>query len=258
MIAESPSPHLPRGAGGPLRRAAGRVCPPARGLSVAPDAPAALVLDPDPLTRLLAVSAASALGLRVPDEPGRAGRDGRSAPAVVFVPLAFAADCRAACAAARARAGPEALVAGYAAAAAAVLAAHRVHRCADLVLLLTAGAGEACFAHLPAQDEVTAAGLTEREADVLVLVLGGLTTPAIAGRLCVSPSTARTHCRAVLRKLGAGDRRALRARLLAGASGAPLCSSAPSPPARPVAPSPALSGPGPEVCLGGCANFAEE
>jgi hypothetical protein len=52
--------------------------------------------------------------------------------------------------------------------------------------------------------------------------------------LCVSPSTARTHCRAVLRKLGAGDRRALRARFLAG------------------------RGPGPEVCLGGHANFAEE
>ena len=111
-----------------------------------------------------------------------------------------------------------------------MLAAHRAHRCADLVLLLTAGAGGACFAHLPAGDEVTAAGLTEREADVLVLLLGGLTTPAIARRLCVSPSTARTHCRAVLRKLGAGDRRALRARLLAGDS---------------------------EVCPGAPANFAE-
>ncbi len=67
---------------------------------------------------------------------------------------------------------------------------------------------------------------------MLVLLLGGLTTPAIARRLCVSPSTARTHCRAVLRKLGAGDRRALRARLLAGRR--------------------------PEVCPGGRANFAEE
>jgi DNA-binding NarL/FixJ family response regulator len=161
-------------------------------------------------------------------------RDGRSAVAVVFVPLAPTADCREACAAARARAGPQALVAGYAAAPASLLAAHRAHRCADLVLRLTAGAGGACFAHPPAQDEVTAAGLTEREADVLVLLLGGLTTPAIARRLCVSPSTARTHCRAVLRKLGAGDRRALRARLLAA------------------------PGLGPEVCLGGYANFAEE
>jgi DNA-binding CsgD family transcriptional regulator len=63
---------------------------------------------------------------------------------------------------------------------------------------------------------VTAAGLTARGADVLVLLLGGLTTAAIAARLCVSASTARSHCRAVLRKLDAGDRRALRARLLAG------------------------------------------
>ena len=261
---ESPSPHLPRGAGGPLRRAAGRVCPPAREPCAAPAAPAALVLEPDPLTRLLVVSAASALGLRVPAEPERAERSvAEPAVAVVFVPLVSTADCREACAAARACAGAAALVAGYAAAPAAVLAAHRAHRCADLVLLLTAGAGGACFAHLPAQDEVTAAGLTEREADVLVLLLGGLTTPAIARRLCVSPSTARTHCRAVLRKLGAGDRRALRARLLAGPSGAPLCSVravAAGPPCRAVAvgrPTPP-SRRRPEVCPGGRANFAEE
>ena len=108
-----------------------------------------------------------------------------------------------------------------------------------MVLSLTAAAGRACFAHLPAVDVVTSAGLTTREADVLVLVLGGLTTAAIAARLCVSPSTARTHCRAVLRKFGAGDRRALRARLLAG------------PPPVPVRA-------GPEVCPAAAANFAEE
>ena len=97
-----------------------------------------------------------------------------------------------------------------------MLAAHRAHGCADLVLLLTVARGCARFAYLPAADDVSAAGLTRREADVLVLLFGGLTTPQIARRLCVSSSTARTHCRAVLRKLGAGDRRALRARLLAG------------------------------------------
>ena len=91
------------------------------------------------------------------------------------------------------------------------------HRCADVVLRLTAtAAGAPGFVHLPAADAVTAAGLSEREADVLVLLLRGLTTAAIGARLCVAPSTARTHCRAVLRKLGAGDRRALRALLLAG------------------------------------------
>ena len=243
MIAESPSPHLPRGAGGPLRRAAGRVI---AGVSAAAaETPAtpepeqtALVLEPDPLRRLLAVSAASALGLRVLSAPDEHWRDGVGLPrvAVVFVPLPHTADCRAACAAARAGAGAATtpLVAGYGAGPTALLAAHRAHGCADTVLLLTATAGGARFAHLPAADLVSAAGLTRREADVLVLLFGGLTTPQIAGRLCVSASTARTHCRAVLRKLGAGDRKALRARLLAGPA------------------------PGPEVCLGGCANFAEE
>ena len=179
----------------------------------------ALVLEPDPLGRLLAVSAVSALGLRVLRAPGEARRDGAAVPpAAVFVPLATTADCRAACAAARAQAvaGAAPLVVGYGAGPAALLAAHRAHGCADLVLLLTVARGCARFAHLPAADDVSAAGLTRREADVLVLLFGGLTTPQIARRLCVSSSTARTHCRAVLRKLGAGDRRALRARLLAG------------------------------------------
>jgi DNA-binding CsgD family transcriptional regulator len=107
------------------------------------------------------------------------------------------------------------------------------------VLCLAAAAGRPCFAHPPAVDAVTAAGITPREADVLVLLLRGLTTAAVAARLCVSPSTARTHCRAVLRKFAAGDRRALRALLLAGPPPAPL-------------------GAGPEVCPAAAANFAEE
>ena len=166
------------------------------------------------------------------------------APAVVFVPLDGELDCRRVCAAARAAGGSAAppVVAGYGAGPAGLLAAHRAHRCADLVLRLTASAGGARFAHLPAADAVASAGLTEREADVLVLLLHGCTTPAVAERLCISPNTARSHCRAVLRKLGAGDRRALRARLLAGASAAPL---------QP------LVAPGFEVCPGGAANFAE-
>jgi DNA-binding CsgD family transcriptional regulator len=128
---------------------------------------------------------------------------------------------------------------GYGACAAGLLCAHRAHRCADVVLHLAAAAGLPRFAHLPAADPVASAGLSEREADVLVLLLGGHTTAAVAARLCISASTARTHCRAVLRKLGAADRRALRARLLGG-------------------PPPATACAGPEVCLGGRANFAEE
>ena len=55
---------------------------------------------------------------------------------------------------------------------------------------------------------------------MLVLLLGGLTTPASPGGSASPRAPPVTHCRAVLRKLGAGDRRVLRARLLAGASGA--------------------------------------
>ena len=229
MIAESPTPHLPRGAGGPPRRAAGRV-------SAQP--PAALVLEPDPLARLLVVSAAATLGFRVAE--GASACVAGLAPSVVFVSLARADDCRRVCAEARRapQGGRPPLVVGYGACAAGLLAAHRAHRCADVVLRLTAAAGLPRFAHLPAADLVAAAGLTQREADVLVLLLRGFTTAAVGARLCVSPSTARTHCRAVLRKLGAGDRRMLRALLLS--------------------PSPSSAGPGPEVCLGDTANFAEE
>jgi DNA-binding CsgD family transcriptional regulator len=140
----------------------------------------------------------------------------------------------------------------------ALLAVHRAHGCADLVLLLVAGADGPRFAHLPGRDPVTEAGLTRREADVLVLLLGGLTTPAVAGRLGVSTSTARSHCRAVLRKLGAGDRRSLRALLLADSAG-PGC----APLAGPLAAGPegAATRPGhvaSQVCPSGDAKFADE
>ena len=230
MIAESPTPHLPRGAGGPPRRAAGRVVA---------ESPAALVFEPEPLARLVVLPAVAALGFRVAEGASACGAG--LAPSAVFVPLARTDDCRRVCAEARrGRLGrPAPLVVGYGACAAGLLAAHRAHRCADVVLRLTAAAGLPRFAHLPAADVVAAAGLTDREADVLVLLLRGFTTAAVGARLCISPSTARTHCRAVLRKFGAGDRRALRALLLSD-------------------PSPCSAGAGPEVCLGDTANFAEE
>ncbi len=257
MIAESPTPHLPRGAGGPLRRAAGRVTsgqtggPHAQAACRFSGQHAALVLEPDPLARLLVVPAAAALGFRVVE--GACACGAGLAPSVVFVPLEQVDDCRRVCEQAR-RAAPEQraapgrpagsgrvapLVVGYGACAPGLLCAHRAHRCADVLLSLTVAAGRPCFAHLPATDAITAAGLTLREADVLVLLLRGLTTAAIGARLCVSPSTARTHCRAVLRKIGAGDRRALRALLLAAAP-------------------PASLGAGLEVCPAVVANFAEE
>jgi DNA-binding NarL/FixJ family response regulator len=48
--------------------------------------------------------------------------------------------------------------------------------------------------------------LTEREREVLVLVAAGLTNDEIAGRLFLSPATARTHVSRILSKLSARDR----------------------------------------------------
>lgn len=49
-------------------------------------------------------------------------------------------------------------------------------------------------------------GLTQREAEVLELVVAGLANRAIAARLVVSEDTVKTHIRAVYRKLEVSDR----------------------------------------------------
>lgn len=51
-------------------------------------------------------------------------------------------------------------------------------------------------------------GLTQRESEVLSLIVAGLTNRRIAGRLVVSDETVKSHLRAVYRKLGVGDRAA--------------------------------------------------
>ncbi|MEI6448640.1 MAG: LuxR C-terminal-related transcriptional regulator [Actinomycetes bacterium] len=232
---EAPTPILPRGAGGPPRRAAGRVFPPCRDALPPERSPApqafglaapvglgglAAVIEADPLLLLHAVAAARELGFAPAEaEPGRHNRP--AAIAAVFVGLDTVAACsRCAPAAGRRPAASAPLLVGYAAGGRELLAAHRLHACCDVVLELRAVAGRARFAYLPAGGAVEQARLSTREADVLVLVLAGMSTAAVAERLCVSPATARTHCRALLRKLGAADRGALRARLLGAGSGA--------------------------------------
>jgi DNA-binding NarL/FixJ family response regulator len=51
--------------------------------------------------------------------------------------------------------------------------------------------------------------LTDRERDILTLVARGLSNDEIAGRLIISPLTAKTHVRNVLRKLDCRDRAGL-------------------------------------------------
>jgi DNA-binding NarL/FixJ family response regulator len=61
----------------------------------------------------------------------------------------------------------------------------------------------------PAEPPAALAELTEREREVTRLVAAGLTNGEIAGRLVISPLTAKTHVSNVLRKLECRDRAAL-------------------------------------------------
>jgi DNA-binding NarL/FixJ family response regulator len=48
--------------------------------------------------------------------------------------------------------------------------------------------------------------LTKREREVMQLVAHGLSNDEIAGRLCVSSATVKTHVNRAMTKLGARDR----------------------------------------------------
>jgi DNA-binding NarL/FixJ family response regulator len=61
----------------------------------------------------------------------------------------------------------------------------------------------------PAEPPAALCELTDREREIMRLVAEGLSNAAFAGRLVISPLTAKTHVSTVLRKLGCRDRAAL-------------------------------------------------
>jgi DNA-binding NarL/FixJ family response regulator len=61
----------------------------------------------------------------------------------------------------------------------------------------------------PAEPSAALAGLTEREREITRRVAEGLTNAEIAGRLVISPLTAKTHVSNILRKVACRDRAAL-------------------------------------------------
>jgi DNA-binding CsgD family transcriptional regulator len=193
---------------------------------------AACIVEPDPLLRFLAEEAARGLGFGTHGD-GRAHR-----ATVTFRGLdTFTACPRLLPPAVRLPESPEHTrrpehpVIGYVGGAPVLLAAHKRHGCTDGVVRLCAIGGRASFVCEPdtAADElertrddgILPPDVTARETDVLLLVLAGFTTPEIAARLSVSQATARSHCRSLLRKCGAPDRRQLRAHFLGGCSRLP-------------------------------------
>ncbi len=68
-----------------------------------------------------------------------------------------------------------------------------------------AAAARTAEALLPASEGPVGA-LTRRELEVLALIADGQTNSQIAGRLVISESTAKSHVKRILRKLGAGNR----------------------------------------------------
>ena len=61
----------------------------------------------------------------------------------------------------------------------------------------------------PQQPSPRLAELTDRERNILVLVASGLSNAEIAGQLVISPLTAKSHVRNILRKLNCHDRAGL-------------------------------------------------
>lgn len=184
----------------------------------------ASIVEPDALKRVMATQAGLDLGFLVAaaeDADAEAAR-----PTVRFIGLDRIASCprlgsavTACTPGGEARGAVRCLTVGYVAGAGAVLAGHALHACTDMVVALTVLDGRPAFCY-PSDWALSAVcaplrQLTPREADVLLLIMAGSDTSAVASQLWVSEATVRSHCRSILRKCGAPDRRALRSRLLA-------------------------------------------
>lgn len=70
---------------------------------------------------------------------------------------------------------------------------------------ISAEATEALI-HAASQEVVSVPSLTEREHEVLLLMVEGLNNTQIAGRLVVRPSTVKSHVSSILAKLGVASR----------------------------------------------------
>jgi DNA-binding NarL/FixJ family response regulator len=70
----------------------------------------------------------------------------------------------------------------------------------------TAGSAAAAAPAPPAAQSAAIASLTDREREIVSLVAAGLSNDEIAGRLVVSPLTAKTHVSRAMIKLAARDR----------------------------------------------------
>jgi DNA-binding NarL/FixJ family response regulator len=76
----------------------------------------------------------------------------------------------------------------------------------DLVAQFVARDGGPAGSGVPSPDGARLGQLTDREAQVLRLVAEGLSNEEIAGLLVIAESTAKTHVKRILAKIGARDR----------------------------------------------------
>jgi DNA-binding NarL/FixJ family response regulator len=87
--------------------------------------------------------------------------------------------------------------------------ADAVRRTAEGEAVFSPGLAEVVLEEYGRPPDPTRSRLTEREADVLRLVVEGLTARQIATRLVLSPRTVEHHIQRVLRRLGVPNRAAL-------------------------------------------------